>query len=390
MDDLKLRGVEEVIGGDELERDLRAGKKLRLKLGVDPTRPDLHLGHAVVLQILRRFQEAGHTVIFLIGDGTTRIGDPSGRDTTRPILTQEEIDANAQTYLEQVGKVLDLDKVEVRHNAEWFDKLEFVDVLKLAGKFSVAQLIEREDFRNRLDAGQELGLHELLYPVMQAYDSVALKADIELGGTDQRFNILAGRALQKKMDQRPQQIILAKLLVGTDGEKKMSKSLDNYIGLTDAPLDMYGKVMSIPDKLIAPYYELCTAIPLETITELVKTLAAGANPRDAKASLAREIVRIYHGEAEALAAEDSWNATFRDKTGPTEEQIVELHGTAGTIAEVLVASGEFASNSEIRRLIEQNGVRINSAVADSLDTPVAVGDLIQVGKRRFYKLSDSK
>ncbi len=387
MDDLKLRGVEEIIGQEELEADLKKGRKLRLKLGVDPTRPDLHLGHAVVLQILRRFQDAGHTVIFLIGDATTRIGDPSGRDTTRPVLTQADIDANAQTYLDQVGKVLDLDKVEVRHNAEWFDQLEFVDVLKLAGQFSVAQLTEREDFNNRLEKGLELGLHELLYPVMQAYDSVALKADIELGGTDQRFNILAGRGLQKKMSQRPQQIILAKLLVGTDGEKKMSKSLDNYIGLTDAPLDMFGKVMSIPDKLIAPYYELCTAIDLAVIDELVKTLAGGANPRDAKASLAREIVSIYHGTDAALKAEADWNATFRDKTGPSEDQIVAIGTPGGALGEVLIASKQFESNSEVRRLVEQKGIRINDVVAESMEAPVVPGDLIQVGKRRFYKLS---
>ena len=236
MDELLTRGVDQIIGQDELEKALKSSRKLRIKLGVDPTRPDIHLGHAVSLRKLRQFQDLGHTVIFLIGDYTTKIGDPSGRSKTRPMLTDAEIEVNAQTYLDQVGQILNLKKVEIRRNSEWLSKLSFADLITLAAKFSVAQLIERDDFEKRLKAGEELSLHELLYPLMQAYDSVALEADVEFGGTDQLFNLLAGRDLQRKMDQRPQVVFTTKLLVGTDGSKKMSKSLDNYVALTDAPV----------------------------------------------------------------------------------------------------------------------------------------------------------
>src|SRR6202050_4041191 len=325
LTDLLTRGVSEITGRDELETALTGkGRKLRIKFGVDPTRPDLHIGHAVVLHKLRRFQELGHTVIFLIGDYTTKIGDPSGRNQTRPMLTDKEIAENVATYLDQVGLLLNVKKAEIRYNSEWLAKLKLGDLLGLASNVSVAQTIERDDFKNRLTEGQELALHELLYPLMQAYDSVALEADVEFGGSDQLFNLMAGRALQKKLGQRPQIVFTLNLLVGLDGVKKMSKSLDNYVGVTDAAVDMYGKVMSVPENLIAPYYKLCTEMPLETIDGLVKTLAEGANPRDSKASLAREIVRIYHGEAAALKAEESWNATFRDKQGPAEDMIKEI------------------------------------------------------------------
>jgi tyrosyl-tRNA synthetase len=388
MNELFERGVEDIIIRAELEKELKTGRKLRLKLGVDPTSPDIHLGHAVVLRILRKFQDQGHTVIFLIGDATTRIGDPSGRSATRPVLTDAEIEANAKTYLEQVGKILDIDKCEIRRNSEWFDKLDFAEILKLAGKFTVAQLIEREDFKKRLEAGHELGLHELLYPVMQAYDSVVLEADVEFGGTDQLFNLLAGRDLQKKMGQRPQQVFLSKLLVGTDGTHKMSKSLGNYIAVADEPVDMYGKVMSIPDKLIAEYYELCTDIEMSVIHELVKTLAAGVNPRDAKASLAREIVRIYHGETAALKAEDGWNQTFRDKEGPTEDQITYVGPHKASLVDFLLAQKIFTTRSEVRRLVDQHGIRINNELAATIESDVNPNDMVQVGKKRFYKLAD--
>src|SRR4051812_24897524 len=312
MEDLLTRGVDTIIGQDELEAALKGQRKLRIKFGVDPTRPDLHIGHAVVLNKLRKFQELGHTVIFLIGDYTTKIGDPSGKSKTRPMLSDDEIAAHVKTYLDQVGQILDVKKAEIRYNSEWLGKLSFGDLIGLASNMSVAQIIERDDFKNRLASGQELALHELLYPLMQAYDSVALEADVEFGGTDQLFNLMAGRALQKKLGQKPQIVFTCELLVGLDGSKKMSKSLDNYVGFTDAPVDMYGKVMSLPDSLIAPYYKLCTDIDLNVINELVKTLAAGANPRDAKASLAREIVRMYHSDAAALKAEDDWNKQFRD------------------------------------------------------------------------------
>lgn len=384
-----LRGIDDVIVRTEVESALKAGRKLRLKFGVDPTSPDIHLGHAVLLRHLRLWQDMGHTVIFLMGDCTARIGDPSGRNVTRPVLDDATIKANVKTYLDQVGRILDVDKAEIRYNSEWLDKLKFTDVLKLASQFTVAQLIEREDFKTRLEAGQDLGLHELLYPAMVAYDSVALEADIEFGGTDQRFNLLAGRALQKKMGQRPQQVIISKLLVGTDGEQKMSKSLGNYIGLADTPNDMYGKVMSIPDHLIAVYYELCTDVEDKAIRAMVQTLADGANPRDTKASLAREIVSLYHGEAAALVAEASWDQTFRSGTGPANDQIEEIvlkKGESRALIGFLIKVGSEISNSEAKRLINQRGVKINDGVVDALEAEIKAGDLIQIGKKRFYKI----
>jgi tyrosyl-tRNA synthetase len=386
-DELFTRGVDQIIGRDELEEALQTKRKLRIKFGVDPTRPDLHIGHAVALRKLRQFQDLGHQVIFLIGDYTTKIGDPSGKSKTRPMLSDAEIKANVETYLDQVGLLLNVKKAEIRYNSEWLGKLSFGDLIQLASNVSVAQIIEREDFRNRLGSGQELALHEILYPLMQAYDSVALEADMEFGGTDQLFNLMTGRSLQKKLGQRPQIVYTCELLVGLDGEKKMSKSLDNYIGVTDAPVDMYGKVMSIPDTLIAPYYKLCTEIELETIDALVGTLAHGANPRDSKASLARELVRQYHGEAAALKAEESWNSTYRDKQGPTADQIETVRIKPGqTMLEILTSQGIVTSNSEARRLIAQNGVRIDGVTVTEDSRELNGGELVQVGKRRFFKL----
>jgi tyrosyl-tRNA synthetase len=386
-DELFTRGVDQIIGRDELEEALQTKRKLRIKFGVDPTRPDLHIGHAVALRKLRQFQDLGHQVIFLIGDYTTKIGDPSGKSKTRPMLSDAEIKANVETYLDQVGLLLNVKKAEIRYNSEWLGKLSFGDLIQLASNVSVAQIIEREDFRNRLGSGQELALHEILYPLMQAYDSVALEADMEFGGTDQLFNLMTGRSLQKKLGQRPQIVYTCELLVGLDGEKKMSKSLDNYIGVTDAPVDMYGKVMSIPDTLIAPYYKLCTEIDLETIDALVGTLAHGANPRDSKASLARELVRQYHGEAAALKAEESWNSTYRDKQGPTADQIETVRIKPGqTMLEILTSQGIVTSNSEARRLIAQNGVRIDGVTVTEDSRELNGGELVQVGKRRFFKL----
>lgn len=398
--DLLTRGTDTIIDQARLEAALAAGsstKKLRIKFGVDPTRPDLHIGHAVVLGKLRQFQELGHTVIFLIGDYTTKIGDPSGRNQTRPMLTDADITANVKTYLDQVGKMLDVKKAEIRYNSEWLGKLDFGQLIHLASNISVAQTIEREDFKQRLQSGAEIALHELLYPLMQAYDSVALEADVEFGGSDQLFNLMAGRALQKKLGQTPQIVFTCQLLVGLDGAKKMSKSLDNYVGVTDAPLDMYGKIMSVPDPLIAPYYRLCTGVPLATIDELVKTLAAGANPRDAKASLAREIVRMYHGESDAIKAEEEWSATFRDRTGPTANMIepVKLAQTTAAyqaldypLVDILIEVGAATSKNEARRLIEQGGVSLDDVVLNQPDTKLALksGAILKVGKRRFYQL----
>jgi tyrosyl-tRNA synthetase len=388
MDDLLTRGVDQIVGRPQLEQALTGTRKLRIKFGVDPTRPDLHIGHAVALRKLREFQKLGHTVIFLIGDYTTKIGDPSGKSKTRPMLTDDEIAGNVQTYLDQVGLILDVKKAEIRYNSEWLSKLSFGDLINLATNVSVAQTIERDDFKNRLAAGQELSLHELLYPLMQAYDSVALEADVEFGGTDQLFNLMAGRALQKKLGQPPQIVFTTELLVGLDGTHKMSKSLDNYVGVTDEPVDMYGKVMSLPDSLIAPYYKLCTEVPLGIIDELVKTLAAGANPRDAKASLAREIVSMYHGDKAALKAEDAWNATFRDKQGPTKEMVKPVAvKTPGALIDFLVGNNIKASKGEVRRLVEQNGIRVNGETVSDPNLELKHGDEINIGKTEFLTIT---
>lgn len=384
--DLLERGVHDVIPRQEFIKVLQSGKKLRLKFGVDLTRPDLHLGHAVLLRKLREFQDLGHTVIFLIGDYTTKIGDPSGKSKTRPMLEDKEIAANVKTYLDQVSLILDVKKAEVRYNSEWLAKLTFSDLIKLASNVSVAQLIERDDFSKRLADGSEIALHEFMYPLMVAYDSVALEADVEFGGTDQLFNLLAGRNLQKKLGQEPQFVITAPLLVGLDGTHKMSKSLDNYVGLTDAPADMYGKIMSLHDSLIGPYFELCTDVPLEEIKAVVNDIAQGANPRDTKASLAREIVRIYHGEEAAEQAEQAFNDQFRDKKQPTD---IPLHKTnKGTeLVDVLLESGLVASKSEFRRLVMQAGIKHNNQlVTPDADIKLHDGDILQVGKRRFIKL----
>lgn len=380
------RGVQDVIPRDELIKQLESGKKLRLKFGVDLTRPDLHLGHAVVFRKLREFQDLGHTVVFVIGDYTTKIGDPSGKSKTRPMIDDEEIAANVKTYLDQVGLVLDIKKVEIRYNSEWLGKLTFSDLIKLASNISVAQLIERDDFSKRLADGSEIALHEFMYPLMVAYDSVALEADVEFGGTDQLFNLLAGRNLQKKLGQKPQCVITAPLLVGLDGVHKMSKSLDNYVALTDEPANMFGKIMSLPDNLIGPYFELCTDVPSEEIKAVVDNIANGANPRDTKASLAREIVRIYHGEEAAEKAEQAFNDQFRDKKQPTDIP-VHTAGKGAEFADVVVEAGLASSKSELRRLILQAGVKLNNqVVTPDSDLTLKEGDIIQVGKRRFIKL----
>lgn len=389
MDELLSRGVDEIINHDELTKLLTGKPKLRLKLGVDPSSPDIHLGHAVVLRKLRLLQDMGHKVIFLIGDATARIGDPSGRNKTRPVLSEQDIHRNAQTYLDQVGKIIDVKSAEIRRNSEWLDKLSFGELVSLASHFTVAQLIERDDFKNRLDSRAELGLHELLYPVMQAYDSVMLEADVEFGGSDQRFNMLAGRSLQKKMGQVPQQVFMTKLLVGTDGSQKMSKSLGNYIGITDEPGDMYGKVMSIPDSLIPEYYELTTAIASDAIAQLVQTLAEGANPRDAKASLAREIVSIYHGEKAALAAAERFGsgeyAEAKLISDTRFKQPLEVQVQA-QLPKLLTELGITSSHTDARRLIEQGGIKINHQPLSTDSVTLQSGDTISVGKRQLYTI----
>ena len=387
IDELLTRGVAETIVKENLAKKLESGKKLRIKFGVDPTRPDIHLGHAVVLWKLKALQEDGHTIIFLIGDYTTKIGDPSGRNSTRPILTDDEIKANAKTYFEQVGKILDVSKTEVRYNSEWFEKMSFADILKIAGKFTVAQIIERDDFAKRLKDGSDIGLHEILYPIMQAYDSVELKADVEFGGMDQKFNILAGRELQKKMDQPVQDVVLMDLLVGTDGKIKMSKSVGNYIGITEEPNEIFGKVMSIPDELIKNYFQLCTPLNDGEITKILEQ----ENPRDQKMRLAKEIVALYHNEIDAEDAEEEFVKVFSNKEMPSEvrEYKIDSLSLEEKLIDLLVNTCQLTeSRSEARRLIEQGGVKVNGEKIVEPEKIIRIEEsvLLQVGPRNFMKI----
>jgi len=382
------KGVAEIIDKKSLEEKLKSKKKLRLKYGVDPTRPDIHLGHAVALQILKKMQDAGHTIIFLVGDYTTKIGDPSGRNTTRPILDDAEIKKNAKTYFDQVGLILDLKKTEVRYNSEWFSKMNFNDILQLAGKFTVAQIIERDDFEKRLKGGVDVGLHEMLYPLMQAYDSVVLKADVEFGGTDQRFNMLAGRDLQKKMGQTPQDIVMMEILIGLDGKEKMSKSLNNYIGISESPKSMFGKTMSIPDSLIKLYFELCTDESKSVAQKQMAKIKSGANPRDIKAELAEKIVEIYHGKKKAQEAKKEFFKVFSKKELPSSIPKVKLSGNY-ELPLFLIELGAASSNSEARRLISQGAVKIDGTKVTDPKSQIATHKnmIIQVGKQKYYKIA---
>lgn len=384
--DLLTRGVEDVIIRDELEKLLKGSKRLRVKFGIDPTGDRLHLGHAVVYWKLRAFQELGHEVIILIGDYTAMIGDASDKDAERTQLKADEVRTNMKSYLKQIGTIVDLEKAEIRYNSEWLKKLEFIDVLELASEFKVAQMLERDNFRQRYEAGKPIGLQEFLYPVMQGYDSVALHADVELGGNDQLFNMMAGRTLQKRAGQRSQSVLVTELLVGADG-RKMSKTQPNCVFITDTPVDMYGKLMAINDELIPHYYRLATDVPVEVIEAVERDMAAGANPRDTKASLAREIVARYHGEKVAVAAEEAWNKQFRDGETPTD--IDEYKADDKELADPvgLLANAFGVTKSEIRRLLEQSGVRIDGEVVESIDDlKLKNGTIAQLGKRRFIKL----
>ncbi len=389
IEELLTRGVFEVINRESLKKKLQSGKQLRIKLGVDVTAPDLHLGHTVVLFKLKQFQDAGHQIIFLIGDATTRIGDPSGRKKTRPILTETEIKQNAQTYLDQVGKILDLDKTEVRRNSEWFDKMGFSDLVKLSSRFSVSRILERDDFTKRLKAKQDIRLHELFYSIMQGYDSVMLKADLELGGTDQKFNLLAGRTMQKQLNQAEQDILTVPLLVGTDGKDKMGKSSGNYIGITESPKEQFGKIMSIPDHLIIPYFELLTDVPREEIDGFNDSLGEDSmNPRDLKARLAKEIVTKFHSAEAAEKAEKEFNRVFKEKEAPSE--MPEIETTSPVLLIDLIVKNKLApSKSEAKRLMEQGGVKLDDQKLMDWQKKSVLKDnqILQVGKRKFVKIS---
>lgn len=368
---------------------LESGRTLRLKQGFDPSCPDIHLGHVVGLKKLRQFQEMGHNVILVVGDWTAQIGDPSGETTTRPMLSAEEVRANAETYMAQFFKIVAKDKTEVRWQSEWFGKWILSDVFTITSKFTLAQFMAREDFSKRYNAGRPIALTELLYPVLQAYDSVAIKADVEFGGVDQKFNCLVGRDLQSAMGQRSQQVFLVPLLVGTDGSQKMSKSLNNYIGITDPPDEMYGKIMSIPDTLIMDYFELVTDVSDEELAEFRHQLGTQSiNPMVLKQRLAREIVEQFHGQQQAIWAEEQFTRVFQRKELPEEIPEFSLPQHPITIIDVLTATGLAQSRSEARRLIEQGAVEVDNVKIHGDDPQVQLhdGDIIKVGKRRFVKM----
>ena len=369
----------------KLEKSAKTGKPLRVKLGADPTAPDIHLGHTVVIRKLRAFQELGHIAIFLIGDFTGMIGDPSGKSATRPQLTREEIDANAETYKQQIFKLLDPEKTVIDFNSRWMDTLGSAGFLRLASHVTVRQILERDDFQQRLEANRPLALHEVMYPLVMAYDSVALEADVELGGTDQKFNLLMGRNLQREYGQESQVVLTMPLLEGTDGEQKMSKSLNNYIGINEPPQEIFGKVMSISDELMWRYYELCTDLSLPQIEALKPE---GRNPRDTKAELAKRIVSDFYTEAEARAAEEQFNLMFRNKQAPDDVEERTVAAGPWKLPRLLVELQLAPSMAEARRLIEQGGVYIDGERAPQADLEVTNDRafLIQVGKRRFMRV----
>ena len=388
------RGVDTLLIESEFEqklaRSMATGKPLRCKLGLDPTAPDIHVGHTVVLNKLRQLQDLGHTVIFLIGDFTAAIGDPSGRNVTRPPLSREQIEINAKTYLDQASLILDREKTELRYNSEWSDKMTATDMIKLASRYTVARLLERDDFAKRYAEQAPIAMHELLYPLMQGYDSVALQADLELGGSDQRFNLLVGRELQRQYDQEPQCILTMPLLVGLDGVNKMSKSKHNYIGITDKADDMFGKVMSISDALMWDWYDLLSLRSNAEIANLKKECEEGRNPRDAKVMLAKEIVERFHDKAAADAAEVEFNNRFRAGEMPSEIPEVNVAATEGAIGvgKMIKEAGLCPSVGEANRNIDQGGVRINGERIADRGLKLKAGTYtVQVGKRKWAKVT---
>ncbi|BEP40123.1 tyrosine--tRNA ligase [Variovorax sp. V15] len=389
--EISLRGADELLPQDEwvrkLQRSEATGTPLRIKLGLDPTAPDIHVGHTVVLNKMRQLQDLGHRVIFLIGDFTTTIGDPSGRNSTRPPLTREQIEANAQTYYKQASLVLDPEKTEIRYNSEWSDPLGARGMIQLAAKYTVARMMERDDFNKRFKAGQSISVHEFLYPLMQGYDSVALKSDLELGGTDQKFNLLVGRHLQQEYGQEPQCILTMPLLEGLDGVEKMSKSKNNYIGISEDANTMFAKVLSISDDLMWRWYTLLSFQSLEQIAALKAEVEGGRNPKDAKVALAKEITTRFHSAAAADAAEQDF--INRSKGGvPDEIPEVSLSGAPLGIAQVLKQANLAPSTSEGNRLIDGGGVRIDSAVVSDKALKLPAGSyVVQVGKRKFARVT---
>jgi len=392
---LLRRGVAEITVEEELVKMLESGRRLKLKQGFDPSAPDIHLGHVVGLRKLRQFQELGHRIILIVGDWTGRIGDPSGQVATRPMLSRKEVEANTQTYLKQFFKVVDKAKTEVRWQSEWYDKFGLDEVIKLSSKFTIAQLMAREDFNKRFTAGNPISLAELFYPLLQAYDSVVIEADVEFGGTDQKFNCLLGRELQQMSGQPPQQVFLVPLLIGTDGKLKMSKSLGNYIGIAEPPGEIYGKVMSLPDHLITDYFLLATDVPDAEIAELTRQLdARSVNPMTLKKRLAYEIVAQFHGASSAREAEQEFTRVFQQKEHPEE---IPEHTFAATPAEnglfridlapTLVKQGIIKSNSELKRLLAQGAIELDGAKISTNVVNARSGSVLKVGKHTFVRIA---
>lgn len=385
------RGTEEILIKPELVQKLNKGRPLRIKVGFDPTAPDLHVGHTVIINKMRQFQELGHQVIFLIGDFTGRIGDPTGKSATRPPLTEEQVNQNATTYKEQVFKILDPDKTEVAFNSTWMGKMSSAEMIQLAAKQTVARMLERDDFSKRYKSNQPIAIHEFLYPLVQGYDSVALRADVEMGGTDQKFNLLVGRELQRMYGQEQQVVITLPLLEGLDGVNKMSKSLGNYIGITDAPNDMFGKIMSISDELMWRYFDLLSFRPLSEIKQLRQQVAEGFNPRDVKFLLAEELITRFHNKAAATAALEDFITRFQKGALPDDlpEISVEAEKADLPIANLLKNAGLVESTSEAFRMIQQGGVKIDGVKVEDRNLLISKGTIavIQVGKRKFAKVT---
>lgn len=392
--EIYTQGVQEIIPSEELEvkvaKSILENRPLKIKLGLDPSAPDVHLGHTVVLNKMRQFQENGHIIQLLIGDFTGKIGDPTGKSVARKPLTDEEVKHNAKTYFEQFGKVMDMDKVELHYNSEWLSKLNFEDVIQLAGKITVARLMERDDFEERIALGKPISLHEFFYPLMQGYDSVELECDIELGGTDQHFNILMGRHFQEKFGKEKQVAMLMPLLEGLDGVEKMSKSKNNYIGIDEAPQEMFGKAMSIPDELMNKYFELITDFTPEQKDSIKRDVESGKmHPRDAKMLLGSTIVRMYHGKVAAEKAAQHFVSVFREGAIPEEIPVAEWKGNKEvSVVDLLVEMQMLNSKSEARRMIENKGVKINGEKIEDTRAEVSItnGLIVQVGKRKFKKI----
>ncbi len=390
--DLIRRGAVEIIPEDELvkklERSLEEGKPLNIKLGCDPSRPDLHIGHSVVLRKLAQFQTLGHQAILIVGDFTGMIGDPSGRNATRPALTLEETRAHGESYFNQATKILDREKTKMVYNSEWLSKMNFEDVIKLASKYTVARMIERDDFEKRFKGGEPISIHEFLYPLAQAMDSVAIKSDVELGGTDQKFNLLVGRDIQREYGVEPQCILTMPLIVGTDGVEKMSKSYDNYIGISDSPNEMYGRTLSIPDDIIYIYYELATDTSKKELTEIKQQLDdPNVNPRDIKRRLARTFIAMYHNEEEAIKAEKDFDKVFIKKEVPDDIPEIKLNDKELPILDLILKVKFAPSKGEAKRLVTQGGVSINGEKVSDINSFIQIenGMILKVGKRKFIK-----